>query len=380
MPTGIQQTIEGLLCGICTEVMNEPSYSNNDICQDCEDELIVYCAACGDSYLDRNNTTWEQRTSAIRLGIQVTSFVRGEDTLETICDDCAYHCPDCGETYQYEESMLDCCEQQSRNINNYSYRPMFIYHSINEVGDVHSTTRAIEGELYMGVELEINKMDDDMVQQFIDNCTTAEEVFVYFKEDGSLGPDGVELVTMPATLDAFEAVFPFDALDNARLNGARSFYYSNCGFHIHVSRSAFTPTHMWKFVRFQLMNPGLCQRVAQRQESSYATWYYDENEERDIPQYVKGVKTNGRRYLAINFQNHATVELRYFKGNILRSAILKNLEFVQSVYNYTKHMTVSEVMNKGLTENKYHCWLDENRDNYPHLVSFLDNDENEGDN
>lgn len=379
MPTGVQQVIEGLLCALCSDVMHEPSYLNDEICQGCEDDVIIHCESCGDSYVDRNNSTWEQRTAAIRAGIGVANFTQAEDTMETVCTDCAYFCEGCGETYRYEESRFECCEQEPRNINNYSYRPQFIFSDVTEDGVLVESFRPVDGKLYMGVELEINKMNDEMVEKFIDECTTSEERFVYFKEDGSLGPDGVELVTMPATLEGFKKCFPFGPLDEARTNGARSFYYQNCGFHIHVSRTAFTPTHMWKFIRFQLMNPVLCQRVAQRTESSYATWHFEESERRDLPKYVKGEKTNGRRYLAINFQNRTTVELRYFKGNILRSAVLKNLEFVQSIYDYTKHMSVTEVMSKGLTEGKYQLWLDENRDKYPNLASFLDNDENEGD-
>ena len=225
----------------------------------------------------------------------------------------------------------------------------------------------------MGVELEIAKMSA-LAGDFDSMLSPKSRDFVYMKEDGSLGPDGVELVTMPATLDAFKKMFPFSELDWARLSGARSYAYPACGFHIHVSRSAFTATHLWKFVRFQLQNASLCQRVAQRGENSYASWYYEESEQRSIPDYVKGKKSNGRRYLAINFQNTNTVELRYFKGNILRGAILKNLEFVQSMYEYTRDMTVSDVMTGGLREGNYLVWLDERAALYPNLIHFLYND------
>jgi hypothetical protein len=135
---------------------------------------------------------------------------------------------------------------------------------------------------------------------------------------------------------------------------------------------------MWKFIRFQLNNPYLCQRVAQRDESSYASWHFDDVEKRSLPEYVKGTKSNGRRYLAINFQNYSTVELRYFKGNILRSAIMKNLEFVQSIYDYTKVMNVRQVFEGALSEQKYILWLADQH-KYPNLVNFLNNGD-EGEN
>jgi hypothetical protein len=250
---------------------------------------------------------------------------------------------------------------------------MFYYYRL--INGVASPSYHLPGLLYMGVEIEINKLAP-IAEEFLDGMTRESRDFVYLKEDGSIGVDGAELVTMPATIDAFKKVFPFDELDWARSEGARSFYYSNCGFHIHVSRSAFTATHMWKFVKFQLNNPALCQRVAQREESSYASWYYDDSERRSLPDYVKGKKSNGRRYLAINFQNRATVELRYFKGNILRSAIMKNLEFVQSLYDYTKMLSVSDVMRGALTEESYNDWVFEHEDEYPNLLHFFQNNDN----
>ena len=379
MPTGTQQTIEGLLCVTCRNIMHESTPLNDQICTNCDDQYIRYCDSCGDCYMNTNDTPWEIRNRALSVGMGSNGFIYTNDTGELVCIDCAYFCENCQESYQDYDEMLNCCDTRSDVVNCYSYRPRFNYYRMSEAY-LDITHVAEPGLLYMGVEIEVNKMGGTMADEFIDDCTVEQKGFIYLKEDGSLGPDGVEIVTMPSTLEAFKNTFPFDALDNARRKGARSFYYANCGFHIHVARSAFTPTHMWKFIRFQLQNPLLCQRVAQRDESSYASWYFDESEKRDLPEYVKGTKTNGRRYLAINFQNHATVELRYFKGNILPSAILKNLEFVQSMYNYTKNMTVRQVMDKGLSESKYMLWLDQYGGRYPNLIHFLDNDSNEGDN
>jgi hypothetical protein len=98
-----------------------------------------------------------------------------------------------------------------------------------------------------------------------------------------------------------------------------------------------------------------------------------------LPSLVKGKSANGDRYVAINFQNHATVELRYFKGNILRAAILKNVEYVQSLYDYTKQLSASEVMTRnGLSEFKYLDWLGDKEDLYPNLIQFIDSNSDKG--
>ncbi len=375
MTVGVQQTLEHLLCHLCNNFIEESSYQSSEICMGCEERLNYYCDSCGETSYSYDMSTREQILALTRLGIVANTFYCAEDTSNMVCEDCVNICTECSACFQSEEMAYECCEPENSLLHNYGYRPHYYYYEKDDDA-VLARPSVTPGVLYMGIELEIVKMEG-LLDSFFENCKDTGKEFVYFKEDGSIGYDGAELVTMPATIDAFESVFPFDALDKARKWGARSFGYASCGFHIHVSRSAFTATHMWKFIKFQLENPELCQRVAQRDESSYASWHYDTHEKHDLPDYVKGKKANGRRYLAINFQNHATVELRYFKGNILRGAIMKNLEFVQSVYDYTKQLSVSDVvLNHGLKEYKYHRWLS-NQEGYENLKHFLANNSNQ---
>jgi hypothetical protein len=225
----------------------------------------------------------------------------------------------------------------------------------------------------MGIELEVEKMAEyayDFIRAANDDYD--EPNFLFTKSDGSLSETGVEIVTMPATLKAFKELWPQDAMDKARDMGARSFRWQNCGFHIHVSRSAFMPSHMWKFVRFQMRNSELCQRVGQRENSSYAEWWGIQDNLSNLPNIVKGKNSNRSRYIAINFQRSDTVELRYFKGNILQEAIMKNVEFVDSIYEYTKQLSSAEIIARnGLSRRMYLLWLARNVEYYPNLYSFL---------
>lgn len=373
MPTGTQQSIEGLLCVLCTEVISEPWYESNVVCDACADQYANSCDVCSFSGINANELNLSGHRAIWSSDVPMISFNYTIDGWTT-CEDCTYYCDNCSEAYASEDNMLDCCDTGPESVYNYSYKPLAVFYDKTSNG-ITTNHRAESDVLYMGIELEVAKMRDQ-ADEFNDSLAALQGDFVYMKEDGSIGPDGVEIVTHPATLQAFEALFPFEQLDQARANGARSFAYGNCGFHIHVSRSAFSATHMWKFIKFQMNQPGLCQRVAQRVESSYASWYFEESEKRELPDYIKGKKYNGRRYLAINFQNRVTVELRYFKGNILRSAIMKNLEFVQSVYDYTKRLTVRDVTSGGLTDvNYYYEWLDSS-EGYENLKYFLSNDRN----
>ena len=382
--TAVQQSLPQIVCMFCHGLiygdiidgaLNSSPY--REVCVSCYDNRLMRCTTCSFEAFDADflTRTHQHLIYERRLGIQYSNYYIANDTQNRVCADCVQICDECDACFEWDDNAYNCCRgsYDGRTLLSYSYRPStwYYYDWVND--SISSATRPTIGSLYMGIELEIMKMSH-LVDDFHENADTSSLEYLYFKEDGSLGDGGAELVTMPGTLEAHREMFPFDALDLARSDGARSYAYSCCGFHIHVARSAFTPTHMWKFIKFQMNNPGLCQIVAQRDESSYATWYYDEHEKNDLPDYIKGKKSNGRRYLAINFQNYATVELRYFKGNILKAAILKNLEFVQSIYDYTKSLTVRQVtFQNGLSEDSYKDWLfdEQVRINYPNLFNFL---------
>lgn len=381
MTTGVQQTLSGLLCVLCSGVIDEDDRSTHstEICIDCDDTHNAWCDVCQEYMYQEDNFSMSERRRLRAVGVRFAVFVTAHDSGESVCLDCASQCGVCGEYYQWEDSELECCEsdRNSMYVNNYSYRPTFKYYS-GEGSSLTTGWRAVPGVLYMGVEIEVMNLaglSDAMYRHMNED----EKSFVYLKEDGSIGDNGAEIVTMPANLRAFETQFPFGALDEVRTLGARSFAYSSCGFHIHVARTAFSATHMWKFVKLQLNNPAMCQRIGQRDESSYATWYYDSSDMgAGLPAMVKGKDANRRRYLAINFQNHATVELRYFKGNILRQAIMKNLEFVDAMYEYTKQLSYRDVLSSGLTEEKFLAWVNE-QDRYPNFkyyIEYLDSKEN----
>ena len=179
---------------------------------------------------------------------------------------------------------------------------------------------------------------------------------------------------MPSTLSAFRKRFPFAALEQWRKDGARSYAYSSCGIHIHVSRSAFDPPHMWRFVRFQLWNSQLCQLVAQREASQYARWTEGGairgNESDSLPAFIKGKDANRDRYVALNFQNDATLELRYFKGNLTEASILAKLSYVDSLYRFTKELTYRDCASGALRNSAaYLDWLAD--EEYPELIEFL---------
>jgi hypothetical protein len=367
-----QQTRLEIVCLLCDGLITDDGNEIDQLHDDCVSEYTDECMSCGSTGVDTNNyyNFTRQVRSLITENIGVISFRSAYDTNEIICEDCRWECSECDRTYQYEESMLECCS--ASGLLNYSWKPPYWKFWKQLDSGSHWTRTHEQGELYMGIELEMTNIAS-CSDEFLDMCGEDRDnpYFLFFKEDGSVGYNGGELVTMPATLEAFANKFPFDVLDEGRrMFRLRSYAYESCGFHIHVNRDAFTPSHLWKFVKFQLNNHALCVEVGQRDSNVYASWHFEEKENRDLPDYVKGKKSNGRRYLAINFQNRATVELRYFKGNLLKPSIMKNLEFVQSIYDYTKNMPYSSVVNGALSHSAYLDWLS-GQEKYENLRMFL---------
>lgn len=316
------------------------------VCSDC----VVNCDSCGLPYRD-------------------------PDSAEECCVSDLFSCEECGEQWEESYEAVSCCDPGSGLLRDYCYRPPLRFWRMQD-GLLQAFTHSQPRTLFMGMELELEKATGG-VEAFLGNAdefSDAYPSFLWVKSDGSLGSQGVELVTMPSTLSAFRKRFPFAALEQWRKDGARSYAYSSCGIHIHVSRSAFDPPHMWRFVRFQLWNSQLCQLVAQREASSYAQWTeggaIQGNESDSLPDFIKGKDANRNRYVAINFQNDQTVELRYFKGNITEASILAKLSYVDSLYRFTKQLTYRDCASGALRNSSaYLAWLAD--EEYPELIEFL---------
>lgn len=284
------------------------------------------------------------------------------------CCDPVRQCETCGEWHEDEMDARRCCV--SADVHCYSFRPTLRFFSGNEW-----TNFAIPKELYFGVELEMENVCSNLDAWYVDASEDYDNpTFAFWKEDGSLGSDGAELVTMPATLDAFRHVFPWHALSELHRKGARAFHTGTCGMHVHVARSAFSAPHMWRFVKLQTKNVGMCESIAQRPSNSWARWSSCGNVDDSgvpLPEYVKGKDANDERYVAINFQNHATVELRYFRGNLVPESITAKLEFVHAMWKYTQKLGVSDVRNGALDSGAFLAWAREHETEYATFVRFI---------
>lgn len=242
-----------------------------------------------------------------------------------------------------------------------------------------------EGPLHLGMELEVESRYDYHNGTGMTPAAGAETInkgnddILFCKEDGSLNY-GFEIVTHPMTLGKAMELIPWSTLEHLRKEGGfRSFNTESCGMHLHLSRRAFDPesggdasSHLWKFLKFHYRNASEITRLAGRSSSEYASWNTLENE--SALTYAKKQDSNYSRYVAINLQNHSTIELRYFKGTLSTLGIKRNIQFAHSVYAYTKQVPYFAVKKGGLRWPAYLEWMNSNKGTYPQLSKFLEED------
>lgn len=264
--------------------------------------------------------------------------------------------------------------------------------------------------VYYGVELEVNPINADKINavaKLVHTDLTTD--FAMLKLDSSIG-NGFEIVTAPATLAYHRGTGEYKGAwdkffdDSAKL--CCSWTTDRCGMHVHISKNAFlSPTHLGKMSAFyhSAGNKEFIIRVAGR-DSDYGKFNTKHNPftskilktdttAPSIP--LNAVFKSGKSYErgAVNLHKKDTIEIRIFKGNTSKVGFFKNLEFVDSVFEYSKILRYNplseaeKLMHKrrlkagstgqemeiyGIVYTDYLKWLENNKSsNYSNLKLWL---------
>jgi hypothetical protein len=331
-----------VMCG--SDCFLEDLHIINDsaVCPSCYDERICYCLQCD------------------------TQMIDGIDRIHWMDDES--YCPEC----HNEQAVVAA----------YDYfvdKPPFL---------TLSGERVRPDSLFFGLEFEIEdnwKNREVAERQLGQRCLEAvPEEWGYCKHDGSMFR-GVEWVTHPmsplfykANRKKFDKILNQWAQDGFRVdqwddNNERY----NCGLHMHMSKAAFTSAHLYKFVRFfyKVHLRKLVQQIAERDANHYAKWRRE-----DLEYGVSLAKDkrniSGDRYSVINLigghwhENHAqpakTVEFRLFQGTLDPKRLHKNIEFMLSVYYFTRDNSLTHI-----TEKNYLKFLGQTKNRWRYLTNFL---------
>lgn len=188
----------------------------------------------------------------------------------------------------------------------------------------------------------------------------------FIKRDGSLS-DGIEVVTLPMVLSEIAGsdgkgapkwkAF-FDAFDKYGV-----IVRSTCGMHVHVSREQLTTLQIGKILKFLYdeKNFNFIKMIAGRTPPTKYANIVGNKKVSDVNKHVN-------RYDGLNLTGAHTIEFRIFKSTTNLNRVIANIEFCESLVNFSWPSTV------GLTENKlehYLAFILQNRKRYPNLFGLL---------
>lgn len=333
------------------------SYINVDdriVCEDCSNDYIQ-CDHCGEwAYSDdviaardtNNNEIYICSTCARAdftqcadgtyrpdgevVNVSGYNYWVDDDDLH-ICSSCNSYIYGDDAIWQDDEVYCDSCYNEiSAIVHEYNYKPEPDFFG--------------KGEIFAGVEIEVNTNDVERLHDGIDS-----EIF-YLKHDSSLSSDGVEIVSHPCTLDFWQQL-DFNFLDLCRG------WHDGYGIHVHISRKGFKDQfHIEKVVNFFAKNPEFIENVAQRKSERWA---------KIQTKVKKSSKTE--RYQAINQKNKNTIEFRIFQSSSRKDRILKNIEFCFACVEFCKQpYLITE-----LTESNFRAFLKDNKGKYSELYNYL---------
>jgi hypothetical protein len=339
-------------CDSCNRVYSDSdsdhieSVGRNTLCENC----YISCEDCGVNF-DPDHGYGHNSSGGQVCSNCHDDYMTCDRCCETIhvddvrgYDGCGY-CDVCYDEARSEDDYDDDYDRSRLNIYAYDARvPCSFFH-----GNKSKRTTRITGTAYFGVEVEVEN-PDACNSMLSDAAGDVSNEHFYCKSDGSLD-NGFEVVSHPATLAAWRKRDLSRFADLAS-EGYRSYNTETAGMHIHVSRDSLTKTDQFKLLQFFKQNQEFVRKMARRRGRGMDQWAAIEDRgTREFVDKVKGGRCR-ERYLALNFQNAATIECRIFRGTLCPKAIQRNIEAFNAVLQFAKQTSLTR-----LTYTDLRIWL-----------------------
>lgn len=247
----------------------------------------------------------------------------------------------------------------------------------------------LEDDLPMGIEIEMHPRKRMLQADVCMNIYKAQQELnkdwheIYFERDGSLAEGGIELVSNPMTLK-FAQIYWGKLLPKVReqclgwkvkkVNGAAANAY---GIHITTLKNKWSPLQLVRVVKFlgEKHNRSLLWGIAQRNyiySSGYSLGSHikptlgDLGYNRSEQKYDKYIYSSSR-YMPVNITSDK-VEFRFFASTLNQESFLKNYEFLDSLWHWTKETSWNTYA------TTYIAWLAEHpqlHTRWPNLFGYL---------
>jgi hypothetical protein len=254
----------------------------------------------------------------------------------------------------------NCRSRPGTNLNRHDYRPLFKKYFITPFDSV-----------YFGIEFEVSSPQrTDAFDRFRGTdlgARIAKLPWMYFKHDGSVN-SGFEIVTMPLSWEwIHENIEKFKPIFQLAKEGYKAKTEQTCGLHIHMNKDAFTSFHLYKFSAFHHVHSKFALWVSERINFNYINRY---SQFQALSPFEIKLKNGGNRYNIVNVANLPSVEYRLFQGAVSEFSLLKAIEYLKSIYDFTKVHTLDDISNL----DNYHKFLKENKKEFLHLNCFVNKD------
>jgi len=191
----------------------------------------------------------------------------------------------------------------------------------------------------------------------------------YAKYDGSV-PTGFEIVSHPFTFDYFRRDMRKDwesMLRSLKEDGLTSFKTETCGMHVHISKSAFTNYHLYRFLRIWYFSKRFTLWLSKRNEHSF-NMYAGFNKEGSFPIARKAKdKYYPEKYESINLAHPASVEIRIFRGTLHPDSFQRNIETVQAAFEFSDPYSADKVRTAGITPDGFAKFVRTHKKRFPKL-------------
>tara|TARA_Y100000310_G_scaffold81080_1_gene77711 strand:+ start:1 stop:990 length:990 start_codon:yes stop_codon:yes gene_type:complete len=326
------------MCG--GEMFEEDNYEVNNYGYCCESCRSAHCTLCEDC----------------NIFARISESFDIDHGDRSVCDGCwdsyYYYCDNCETGHSHDYT----CQDDSV-IKQYDWEPdSFAIHTRQKLGT----------EPTYGFELEID--DGNNHTELAEELDFKYEGFLYYKYDGSLN-NGFEIISHPFTYSYYkDKIIGNNYLDTmfskCKYYGFTSYNAGTCGIHVHIGMKHFTDTQLYKFQKFYYTNPSLMNYISRRDEEAMDQWCNLSGTSSEA--LVRRTKEKrSRKYLGIHLNWKGTVEIRIFRGTLVRKSFLRNIEFAMASYEFSR-----EVGMRDTTTNTFIKWLDDDM-KYPNLRSHM---------
>jgi len=365
----------GFHCHICMIPLTSELYGklspSQRICPNCYTAQFVACKACGKR--DNKAKNWQHTP---QNGIWCKECF---DKVFKLCKTCARAVTE----EQLDDDGCDYCQKEA--INRWDFKPSPVFITASE-----PLVKRPGKDPFFGIELEVEMKEDfkELTNRIARRFANDVQGFAYLKADGTI-TNGFEVVSHPGNYEWWHAK------DNPLFKSLRklsktceSYWAQNCGLHVHISKDSFKNNfHQAKFISFILDNPLFMAFIAERYQKDQAPISTPMAKD---PFGAACGEFNGNRHTAVNIWDHNghvapyTIEVRIFKGNMKPSRILKDIEYLQAIFDFTMseasggitvnadHRNILESQKALLTVGRFRDFVYAS-DKYPNLAKFIEN-------